>query len=269
MRHTLEKDSTMIGLFVLAVVVIIFFTSPEDIFLTVSIVDTDLHHKTPNEVQVITHFNFYDTAALKELPMTAGNWSGVGSPSEEQRAMKAYKTDTVLLRRYSNGSRNVHFVLIESENESILHRPEVCYRLAGKFNITEKGIETIKPLNWSGDALHVNKFFAEKINRNEVVMYWYMWGAGRERSIKNSVIVMISTPILYNEPNESYALNTLKDFGSEIVPVMYKPKVRSDIIGKYLIDKFGIFGIIMEVLIIGLAFVLIFYNSLFKKFKKE
>jgi len=273
MQHILEEYGTVAGLLLLAVAIIIFLSSPEDVFLSVTLVDTELYHKTPNEIYVNAEFDFYNTTALKEFPKNIGNWWGVGYISDEERVMKQFKTNTALLRKYYNGSRSVQFVLIKSENETLLHKPEVCYSLAGKFNITEKGTETIKLVNWSmkwavdtADEFYVNRFYAQKENITEVVMYWYMWNVGpkRSRSVKNSVVVVVSTPIYYTESDDMYALGALKDFASEIFPVMYKPMARSESIGKQLIDKFGIFGIIIEILIIVLLLILIFYNRLSK-----
>jgi len=263
MQHILEEYGTVIGLLLLVNAVIILLSSPEDIFLNVGIIDTNLHHKTPDEVHVYSAFNFYDRTILNEFPENLCSWNGVQYGSDEKRAMEAFKTDTVLLRKYYNGSRSVQFVLIKSENETVLHRPEVCYR-ANKWNVTKKGTENITPVNWSGE-MYVNKIYVQKGNAKEVVMYWYMWGSGLQRNVKNSVVVMISAPVYYNDPDETNAVNTLRDFASEIVPVMYKQKEKSGIIGKQLIDKFGIFGVIIEVLIIGLSLVLIFYNKLWRK----
>ena len=262
MQHTLEEHGAAIGSFALVILVIILLSAPEDIFLNVAIVDTNLYYKTPDEVYIHMKFNFYDRGALSTFPKNIGNWSGVQYESDEEKAMEAFKTDTVLLRKYNDGTRHVKFVLIKSENETALHAPEVCYSVS-KWNITKKGIENINPANWGN--ISVNKFSVQKGNANDVVMYWYMWGEGLQRSVKNSVVVMISTPVYYNEPDETYALNTLKDFASEIVPVMYKPKKKSDIIGKQIINKLGILGIFMEISVIVLLIALIFYNKIFKK----
>jgi len=265
MQHILEEYGTVIGSLALTITVLILLSAPEDIFLNVAIIDINLYYKTPNEVYVQMPFNFYDRGTLSTFPKSIGNWSGVQYESDEEKAMEAFKTDTVLLRKYNNGTRSVRFVLIKSENETVLHMPEVCYS-ANKWNITEKGIENINPADWgSGSNIPANKLSIQKGDANEVVMYWYMWGSGLQRSVKNSVVVMISTPVYYNEPDETYALNTLKDFASEIVPVMYKPKKKSDIIGKQIINKLGILGIFMEISVIVLLIALIFYNKLFKK----
>lgn len=271
MRHTFEEYGALIGSLALAIAVIILLSAPEDIFSNIATIDTNLYHKTSDEVRVYTQFNFYDSDSLSTFPKNIGNWGGVQYGSDEEKAMKDFKTDTVLMRKYYNGTRSVKFVLIKSENETVLHMPEVCYS-ADNWNITGKLVENIKPSNWgfesdimAGVKMPANKLSIRKGNANEVVMYWYMWGEGLSRSVKNSVVFMISTPVYYNDPDETYALNTLKDFASEIVPLMYKPKERSDIIGKQIIDKFGIPGILIEFSVIALLIALIFYNRLFKK----
>ena len=64
MRDIVTEDSTLIGLFMLTAAVIVLFSSPEAIFSNVSIVDTNLYHKTQNEIYIISTFDFYDIVSI-------------------------------------------------------------------------------------------------------------------------------------------------------------------------------------------------------------
>lgn len=263
MRPFLKEYSAVIGLLLLATIMIILLSTKEDIFISTSIVDTGLFYKTQNERWVYSSFNFYDKSSLNEFPLVVGDWKGRWYPSEEKEAIEFYQSDTVLLRKYYDGSRLVQFILIKSGNRSNAFHPVSCYSRA--WNVTERGTEKITPVNWSGE-LYINRFSAQRGSRKEVSIYWFMWGSGLQRSVENAFGIMLLSPVYQNE-NESYALNALNEFASEMIPLMYKPREKPDIIGKQLINRFGVFGVIIEVLLIGLSFTLIFYNQLSKKFR--
>ena len=242
----------------LVVTVVILFSSPEDIFWKVSIIDTNAYHKTPNEIYVQTTLDFYNKTDIQGFPENIRSWAGREYPSEEEDAMNIFKADVILLRRYHNEDRSIQFVLIKSTNETLFHDPQVCYKASG-WDVGRKEVEVVemeKPNPWNAT---VNKLYIRMGGRKEIVVYWYMWTQGMVRDVKNSIMIRVSMP--YNEKDESYALDTLKNFSSGVFHTLYKPQKRSDIIGKQIINKFGILGIIMDVLLIGLPLVLIFYRK--------
>ena len=105
-----------------------------------------------------------------------------------------------------------------------------------------------------GELIHLNKIIIQQGDEDEIVLYWYMWGKGVPRDRENSIMLRISTPIIFSE-NES--LDILKNFGNELFPEMYKPKTRSSIMGIQLIERFGVFGFILEALILAFPFFII------------
>ena len=174
--------------------------------------------------------------------------------------MEIFKADVILLRTYRNNGRNVQFVLIKSTNETLFHDPRVCYKATG-WDVGKKEtdvVEMTKPEPWNAT---VNKLYIQKEHRKEVAMYWYMWTSGVIRDVKNSMMIRVSIPY-YNEEDEPYAANTLKNFTSEVFHVSYKPQQRSDIVGKQIIARFGIPGLLMEILLILISFILIFYRKI-------
>ncbi len=253
----------MTGLILLAVIVIVLLSSPESIFSNLSVVDTGLNYNTPNEVWVksLLNLTFIQNKTLFiEFPKIIGNWEGVQFHSEEKTAKEIFMTNIVLVRKYYNGERSIQFVLVKGENSTDIIHPVACFGIA--WNITEHGIESVQPNGWNNATLNVNKLYAKHGNATKVVLYWFMW-SGAQRSVKNCLMVMISTPVYYNE-SENTSLSILKDFSSEIIPKMYEYKPKSDLIGKQLIDNFGIFGVIFEILLIGISLAMVFYNRIWK-----
>jgi len=261
-KNFLESHGAVIGFVMFIILLVILFSSPEDIFWEVNIIDTNAYHRTSNEIYVQTTLDFYNKTDIQRFPKNISGLAGREYPSEEEEAMRTFKTDVVLLRRYHSEkeNRNVQFVLIRGANETLFHDPQVCYKATG-WDVGRREIEVVgmtKPNPWNAT---VNKLHIQKGGRKEVVMYWYMWTPGVVRDVKNSMMIRLSIPY-YNEKDKSYALDTLKNFTSEVFHIMYKPQKRSDIMGKQIINRFGIPGLLMEILLIVISFVLIFYNKI-------
>ena len=263
MRHFLEEYGTIVGLILLAVIVIVLLSSPESIFSNLSTVDTGLNYKTPNEVWVKSRINLtfiQNKTLFTEFPKIIGSWEGVQFHAEEKRAKLVFGTDIVLVRKYYNGERDIQFVFVKGENSTDVIHPVRCF--GRSWNVTEQGIESVHPEGWNA-TVNVNKLYAQSGNATDVVLYWFMW-SGAQRSVKNCIMVMVVTPVYYNE-SENTPLSALKDFSSGIIPRMYEYRPKSDIIGKQLINNFGISGVILEISLIGLSLALVFYNRLWKR----
>lgn len=260
-----EEYSLIIGLLILVVVCIIFFSSPEDIFRTAVAIDTSMHHKTQYERLVLTSYDFYDQSDIERFPKIIGRWEGREfEPTKYE--LRVLQPKILLLREYSKKQpipgkpehvpmiRKIKFVLIHSGNMSSFHDPKICYRVNG-WNVTDKGVEAINMSFMTGELPYLNKIGIQQGSREEIVLYWFLWGEGVPRDKKNSIMVRISTPIIFSE-NES--LDILKGFADESFPEMFKPKKRSSIISIQLIEKFGIFGFILDALIIAIPFFIMF-----------
>jgi len=242
-------------LFALSAVCIILFSSPEDIFRGVSIIDTGLYHKTPNELLTASYFDFYDQSDLERFPENISGWIGRDfSPTEWQ--IRVLGAKVLLLRMYSYEDEKIEFVLVHSENRSSFHSPDVCYKANGWESIGS-GIEPVEIHEW-GSNVSVNKLIVRKGNTRKVVLYWYMWGQGIPRNNKNCVLTRVEIPFV---DDDAEALGTGKTFVAKLLPQMYKSRMESEIIAKQMVDKFGIFGAIIDVVLISIPLIMILYRK--------
>jgi len=260
-----EEYSLIIGLLILAVECIILFSSPEDIFRTTVVIDINMYYKTQYERLVLTSLNFYDQSDLERFPATIAGWGSTEfEPTKWE--LEALQPKVLLLRIYHKKhpvpgkpenvqmNRDIKFVLIHSGNMSSFHDPKVCYKANG-FDVTDMGMEVIDMQSATAELPYAREIVVQKGNEKEVVLYWYMWGQGVPRDKQHSIMIRISTPIIFDEDE---SLGVLKDFAEELFPVMYKQKARSSIIAVLLIEKFGIFGFILDALIIAFPFFVMF-----------
>jgi len=262
-----EEYIGVIGLFGLSAVFAILFSSPEDIFRGTIIIDTGLHHKTPNELLAASDFDFYNQSDLERFPGEIEGWKSRDF-SQAERQMQALGADVLLLRMYSYENEKIEFILIHSKTKSSFHSPEVCFRANG-WEIINKDIEPVNIPEW-GSKIWVNKLIVQKGNTKKVILYWYMWGQGITRNNKNCVLTRIEMSFV---EDDAEVLGTGKTFIGKLLPDMYKSRMASETIAEQMVDKFGILGAIIDVLLISLPLLMILYtksktiNRIIKKFR--
>ncbi len=254
-----QEYITVIGLFLLVGACIILLSTPEDIFSNMMVIDVSRTHKTQYEMLVTTIFDFKNTEELKNLPK---NISGLHSRNIETTKTEQ-KMGAIMKRMYSNSTDGVLFMILSSENMSAFHNLEICY--GGRWNITENDVTPIK-IRRLGEAgfhnIHVNKFITQRGNLEMVVLHWFMWEGGIIRNEKNYVLLQVAAPI---KEDKEETINLTKKFTSDFFLRVYKPVTKSEIIGKQLINKYGLLGVFIDILFILLPASMIFNTKIIKQ----
>jgi len=243
---------TVVGLFLLVGVCILLLSSPEDIFSNLMVIDVSKTHKTPYEILVTTIFDFKNAEELGNLPKDIGGLHSRDVPISKTEG----KMGAVMKRMYSNGTDAVLFMLLSSENMSAFHSLEVCY--GGRWNVTEKEVIPIRVRRLGEGGfhnVHVNKFVVQRGNLEMVVLHWFMWKSGVVRTEKNFVLIQVATPI---EESKERAIDLTKRFTADFFLRIYKPVTKSKIIAEQLVDRFGLLGFVINLLLIGLPLIMIF-----------
>ncbi len=254
-----QEYLTVIGLFVLVGVSILLLSSPEDIFSSMMVIDVSQTQKTEYEMLVTTVFDFKKTEELDKLPKIIGGMESRDLEiTESEHSMGA-----VLKRMYSQGNRSVLFILLSSQNMSEFHNLEICY--SGSWNLTENVVEGIKAqkLGEAGfDNIHVNKFLIRRGDLEMVVLHWFMWDGGVVRSDKNFMLIQVATPV---DQDRQEAIDSAENFTKDFFLTIYKPVAKTKKIGEQIIDVFGVFGYLIDAVLILIPLLMIFNASISKK----
>jgi len=268
MMTFLEEHSTIIGMLFLAFVVIFLFSTPSMILAKeITIVGSDLA-TSENVIQVRTKMDFGNKEKVQNFPNHIGNYYGVDC--DTSGLTESLKADVMLMRSYRNPSSQIFLLILQSKNRSSFHPPTVCYPALG-YNIEEESDEEIVIQNeswlegpWrevekSNASLKVKKLVVNNGKERRIVLYCYV--KPQLLSLSDEItLIRISALTLRDDEN---TLNTLKDFTSEIFPLMFEYR-EEQIIAKHLINS-GFLGWITIVLLFFFPIFILFYPGF--KFK--
>lgn len=117
--------------------------------------------------------NARDTLDIRNFPYAIGEWQGKDLPvSEKEYAI--LETRNLIVREYVNpqGEKISLFIIYSETNRCVFHPPEVCFIGSG-VKIVDKNRAEIP---CAKGKICVNKMYAEKNNRKDLVLYCYKAG---------------------------------------------------------------------------------------------
>ena len=231
--------SVIIGLALLAVMAVVLAASPDMIFSTgVSLVDTDLAQSTGTRNYIKTSMNFGDAKRLQEFPTQLDGWNGFDRETSETEYLRDYlKTDAILWRVYTQGTRGVDFVILQSKNRSSFHSPTDCYPAQG-WQIEEEGKAEIPTslIRWPedmdaqtalGDSFPVKKLVLRSGEGDAVqrllVLYFYIMQNPLNFFTPDSITMIRVSDQIPSEGSYDSNLATLKEFTALAIPQMFEP----------------------------------------------
>ncbi|MFN3527643.1 MAG: exosortase-associated EpsI family protein [Candidatus Altarchaeaceae archaeon] len=280
--NTTNKDGLILVALVFAAVVVYvtMLSSIDDIMYSKTTIDTTFYHKSQNEMRMYSVFKFYNESSFKNFPASIGRWKG-HEIYIKKNVFDALKPDIMFARIYEDTQSKGKFVellFISTKSETNLYDPNDCYRTFG-WEIERSEIATIyvnssllKPLNASREApyyspyeVHVNCIVVTKENNSMVVMWWYMW-EGVTRSKEKGVFIRLSMPVHANESDEE-VISYMKEFLTDLFPILYSSRAKSDIIALEIVKSFGIFGIFADILLFIVPLIAIFLQYKRIKYK--
>jgi EpsI family protein len=170
------------------------------------------------------------------FPKTIGKWNGTESRFE-QKIYDALGVDDSFLGHFRTSDGRyiqlyVGFYQSQKEGE-LIHSPKNCMPGDG-WNITDTAIVKVNIPNNTPPETDVIKLDLSNGNEKQVVLYWYQ-SRGRfvaseywekiylvidsiTKSRTDGSFVRLIAPVINND--EEKALNDLKDFASQLVPVL-------------------------------------------------
>ena len=247
-----QEYLTVVGMFLLIGVCIIMFSTPEDIFSSVIVIDVSKTHRTPYEILVTTVFDFKNNDELKNLPKNISGLHSRDVPiTKTEREMGA-----MVKRMYGNSTDGVLFMLLSSQNMTAFHNLEVCY--GGSWNISVNDVVAIKAKRLGEVGfhdIHVKRFVAQQKNLEMIVLYWFMWEGGLVRTDKDFMLIQVATPV---KESREEATELAKRFTKDFFLRMYTPVTKSKIISKQIMDKYGLFGLVINIILITIPLAMIF-----------
>ncbi|NIA12125.1 MAG: exosortase-associated EpsI family protein [Nitrospiraceae bacterium] len=245
MENYFEKYSKVIGLFLLSIVIITFFSTPFTIFGGgITTIGAELSRATGNEIPVQTKMDFGNNEHIRAFPKRIGDWNG--SDYDTTSAAERLGADVMLMRAYSHPKlyQPVSFLIMQSKNRSSFHPPVVCYPASG-YTIEEEGTEDVfvhnviwasKPvfptlegrneeMGYFNGTMSVKKLIVVKKSKNgnvtarKVVLYFYV----KESPFTSNTVTMIrvSAPAPFEGSYEG-SLNITKEFMGAIFPCMFE-----------------------------------------------
>jgi hypothetical protein len=235
----LEEHSTIIGMLLLAFVTIFLFSTPSMILAKeITIVGSDLT-TSENVIQVRTKMDFGDKEKVQNFPNHIGNYYGVNS--DTSGLTESLKADVMLMRSYRNPSSQIFLLILQSKNRSSFHPPTVCYSALG-YDIEFEGKEEIVIQNeswiespWRGaekpkapPKLKVKKLVVNNGKERRLVLYFYV----KPQLLSDGITLIRISALTHG--NDEKVLNTLKDFTSEIFPLMFEYR-EQEVIAKHLL----------------------------------
>ena len=247
-----QEYLTVVGMFLLIGVCIIMFSTPEDIFSSVIVIDVSKTHRTPYEILVTTVFDFKNNDELKNLPKNISGLHSRDVPiTKTEREMGA-----MVKRMYSNETDGVLFMILSSQNMSAFHSMEVCYGV--RWNITENKVISIKTSRLGEVGfhdIHVKKFIVRQRNLDMIVLHWFMWEGGLVRTDKDFMLIQVGTSV---KESREEATELAKRFTRDFFLRMYKPVTKSKIISQQIMDKYGLLGLLINIILITVPLAMIF-----------
>ena len=172
------------------------------------------------------------------FPTQIGEWSGEEYRLEE-KIYKVLGVDDSFLGNYrtSDGRQvqlNIEFYQSQRKGD-LIHSPKNCMPGNG-WNIVHTSLEEITIPRGNPGKYKVIKLILEKAAQKQVVIYWYQ-SRGRiinseymqkiylvvdsiARHRTDGSLVKLITPVTHGE--EDVGLNVLKDFGVQLIPILYE-----------------------------------------------
>lgn len=255
-----QEYLTVAGLFAFVGVCILLFSSPEDIFSSLMIIDVSKTYKTPYEMLVSTVYDFKKADELRLLPTKISNLTS--------RDLDYTKTEermgAMLKRMYSGENESVLLIILSSQNMTEFHNLEICY--SGSWNITEKDVIEIKAEKF-GEAgvssIHVNRFLVQRGDIRMVVLHWFMWNGGILRTDKNFMLIEVGAMVEEEEGGTEKTDALTQRFTKDFFQTIYKPVKRSPPIAVQMTEKYGLAGYAINAALILIPLAMIFNARLF------
>lgn len=171
---------------------------------------------------------------FSEFPLQIKDWQGSTSEMDETVYNILGVEDYIIAnyRNSSNKTANLYVGFYQSQKEGdIIHSPKNCMPGAG-WKIISTATETVE-IKSTGEDIKAIKLILEKAAQKRVVLYWFQ-SRGRIISseymqkiwlVVDSVIkhrtdgsfVRLIAPV---KTNEADAVKVLKEFGSDIYPIL-------------------------------------------------
>jgi len=174
--------------------------------------------------------------SFSTFPKNINGWTG-NEEHFDQAVYDALGVDDSYLANYFNHDGKyvqLYIGYYESQKEGEqIHSPKNCMP-GGGWNITDISIEEVILKESESQKINVIKLLLEKDGQKQIVLYWYQ-SNGRyiaseylqriymvvdsiTKHRTNGSFVRLITPVSDN--NEDTAVNLLKDFTSELVPIL-------------------------------------------------
>lgn len=267
----LEEYSTIIGMLLLAFVIIFLFSTPSMILAKeITVVGSDLA-TSENAIHVRTKMDFGDKEKVQNFPTHIEDYYGVDS--DTAGLTERLKADVTLMRSYHNpSSRNppsqIFLLILQSKNRSSFHPPTVCYPALG-YDIEEESAEEIIIQNeswiespWretekSTASLKVKKLAVSNGKERRMVLYFYV----KPPLLSDEITLIRISALTRGEEEDEKMLTTMKDFTSEIFPLMFEYR-EEQVIAKHLLSS-GVLGWITLVLLFSFPILIALYPRIF------
>jgi hypothetical protein len=257
----LEEYSTIIGMLSLAFVIIFLFSTPSTILAKeITVVGSDLHSSAGNGIHVRTKMDFGNKEKVQNFPNRIGNYYGV--ECDTYGLTESLKADVMLMRSYRNPSGQIFLLILQSKNRSSFHPPTVCYPALG-YEIEEESSEEIIIQNeswiespWMGAekskaSIKVKKLMVNNGKERRLVLYFYI----KPQLLSDEITLIRISALTFGDDEE--VLNRLKDFTSEIFPLMFEYR-EEQVIAKHLLNS-GVSGWFTIALLFFFPIVILFY----------
>ncbi len=278
--------SRLIGLLLLALVIIILIATPGAIFSrNVSFIYPSLSDPSSGQTSVQTKMDFGDQEHVESFPMEIGEWTGINYDSAEAEKMRQQLGASVLMMRdyYKPGLwRGLTFLIMQSEDRSSFHPPQVCYPAQG-WKVQEEGTEVIPmpesfwkevgdigpmdPLEMALEYLGpvcMSKLIIttgdDEIEDRHVVLYCYVRNSSYWGSSDTVTMLRVSGPTLLTGSSEDM-LNVEKEFMAEVIPLLFEAREEEDIIISQ-IASLGPGGIFLLILIFAVPLIVAFHPEI-------
>lgn len=173
-------------------------------------------------------------AEVEKIPLSIANWSGE-KIAIDKKTFDILGTNSVIMREYKNKEGQIVWLSIVYylDNRVGFHHPESCYGGVG-YTIVDDRVEVIEILGERSCIIQAKVLHSRRENSEKLIIYFFEAGGFitpsylelRKRMMLNQVkfkrhsgtMVRFSTPILNGNADEAF--NTLKDFMSELVPIL-------------------------------------------------
>ncbi len=263
---------TIIGLFLLAVSIIVLGSSPKLISSKgVSFVDTELSQASGHETLVWCKVNFKSNERMAEFPLKIGNWQGHEiDERQEANLRELLGANVFLMRNYTKPGlyAPIFFLILQAKESSAFHPPPVCYRAMGYHVDEHKEVVHITGTYLSEDnsfiggsipmkKLIISKTKGGKLIERRVVLYCYLKG---NQFTSDYINLMRVSAIIPLKGSYEGVLEEMKGFIAEAIPYLFEfPEEEERQILLVKLANSGIRGWFLILLMFALPLILIIY----------